>query len=98
MALFDLPTIANELPAAWRSTVLGRVGSTNIKLLRMDHMPYGEEVHDYDEALLVVSGCMMLEVAGEALRIEAGQMYIAEAGVPHAVLSGSHGSLLIVDL
>lgn len=98
MPLFDLHTIANELPAAWRSTVLGRVGSTNIKLLRMDQMPYGEEVHDYDEALLVVSGRMMLEVAGKALRIDAGQMYIAKAGVPHAVLSGSQGSLVIVDL
>ncbi|GAB2828953.1 hypothetical protein GCM10027276_34850 [Comamonas piscis] len=98
MSLFDLHAIANGLPAAWNSTVLGTVGSTNIKLLRMDQLPYGEEVHDYDEALLVVSGQMMLEVAGQALRIEAGQMYIAEAGIPHAVLAGSQGSLVIVDL
>lgn len=98
MSLFDLPTIADGLPAAWRSTVLGKVGASNIKLLRMDQMPYGEEVHDYDEALLVVSGQMMLEVAGQALCVEAGQMYMAEAGVPHAVLSGSQGVLVIVDL
>ncbi|QMV73472.1 cupin [Comamonas piscis] len=98
MSLFDLHAIANGLPAAWNSTVLGSVGSANIKLLRMDQMPYGEEVHDYDEALLVVSGQMMLEIAGQALCVEASQMYIAEAGVPHAVLAGSHGCLVIVDL
>ncbi len=34
--LFDLNQQAAELPEAWRSAVLGRVGAANIKVLRMD--------------------------------------------------------------
>lgn len=97
MPLFDLKMIANELPAAWNSTILGQVGPARIKILRMDEMAYGEEVHEYNEGLLVVSGRMMLEISGETVVVDAGQMYLAEAGVPHAVLPGSYGSLVIID-
>jgi mannose-6-phosphate isomerase-like protein (cupin superfamily) len=48
--------------------------------------------------LLVVSGRLVLGVQGEAIIIEKGQMYLAEAGVPHAVLPGSHGTLVIIDI
>lgn len=98
MPLFDVPSLAGALPAAWQSHVVGRVGPARIKLLRMDEMAYGEETHDYNEALLVMSGRMLLEVAGAAVTVEAGSMYLVEAGTAHAVLAGSHGSLVIVDL
>lgn len=98
MQLFDLNAIADALPAAWRSTILGQVGPARIKILRMDAMAYGEEVHAYNEGLLVVSGRMMLDVAGDTVVVDAGQLYIAQAGVPHAVLPGSHGSLVIIDI
>ena len=98
MSLLHLDSIANALPAAWRSTVLGQVGPARIKVLRMDESAYDEETHDYNEGLLVISGQMWLSVAGETIAVEAGQMYVAQAGVPHAVLPGSHGTLVIVDV
>lgn len=98
MPLFDLAALADDLPAAWRSTILAQVGPARIKILRMDDMAYEEEIHDYNEGLLVVSGRMMLDVAGEAIVVEAGNLYVAQAGVPHAVLKGSHGSLVIIDV
>ena len=36
MSLYDLRTEAQALPASWRSRILGRVGATNLKVLRMD--------------------------------------------------------------
>jgi quercetin dioxygenase-like cupin family protein len=98
MSLFDLASLAADLPAPWRSTVLAQVGSARIKVLRMDAMPYAAETHDYNEGLLVVDGRMLLEVDGLAITVDAGQLYLARAGVPHAVLAGSHGTLVIVDL
>lgn len=63
--LFDLNQQAAELPEAWRSAVLGRVGAANIKVLRMDARSIADEVHDYSEGLLVISGRLRLQVAGK---------------------------------
>ena len=41
---------------------------------------------------------MRLLVAGETIVVKASQMYLAHADVPHAVLPGSHGTLVIVDV
>lgn len=98
MSLLDLDSISKALPDAWRSTVVGRVGESTIKVLRMDEMPAEAEVHDYTEGLLVISGELLLGVEGEAISVRAGQLYLAEAGVPHAVLPGSHGALVIIDI
>ena len=78
--LFDLNQQAAELPEAWRSAVLGRVGAANIKVLRMDARSIADEVHDYSEGLLVISGHLRLQVAGEEVVVRAGQLYQAAAG------------------
>ncbi|MGP3119037.1 cupin domain-containing protein [Serratia nevei] len=96
--LFDLNLQAAELPEAWHSTVLGRVGAANIKVLRMDERSIADEVHDYSEGLLVIRGQLRLQVAGETIVVQAGQLYQAAAGVPHRVLPGSEGTLVIFDL
>lgn len=64
----------------------------------MDALPYDEETHNYSEGLLVMTGQMMLAVHGERFAVDAGQMYLIEAGVPHSVLSGSHGTLVIIQI
>lgn len=98
MSLFDLTALAADLPQAWRSSVLGQVGAANIKVLRMDQCEIAEEVHDYHEGLLVIAGQLRLEVQGEEITVNAGQLYQAAAGVPHRVLAGSQGTLVIFDL
>lgn len=98
MTSIDFNSIAKTLPAAWRSVVVGKVGAANIKVSRMDERPYGEETHDYNEALLVVDGKLLLQVGQAEIVVEAGQMYLAQAGTAHAVLPGSHGTLVIIDV
>ena len=98
MALVDFESLAANLPKAWTSSITGQVGPARIKVLRMDGQAYEEETHDYNEGLLVVSGKMMLKVYGEEVVVTAGQMYLAVAGVPHSVLPGSHGTLVIIDM
>jgi quercetin dioxygenase-like cupin family protein len=92
-----LPQLAEHLPTAWHSSILGQAAGANIKVLRMDGAAYPSEVHEFDEALLVISGVMKLEVAGAVISVEAGELVIVPAGQAHAVAPGSYGSLVIVD-
>ncbi len=98
MPLLDFAAIAEHLPNSWKSTCLGQVGPARIKVLRMDEQAYEEETHDYNEGLLVISGCLQLTVGGEVVSVGAGQMYLVEAHTAHAVLKGSQGTLVIVDI
>ncbi|NWA40833.1 cupin domain-containing protein [Pseudomonas reactans] len=98
MPLLDFAAIAEQLPDTWKSTRLGQVGPARVKVLRMDEQAYEEETHDYNEGLLVISGCLHLSLGGEPIQVGAGQMYLMEAGTAHAVLAGSHGTLVILDV
>jgi mannose-6-phosphate isomerase-like protein (cupin superfamily) len=98
MALIDFESLAADLPTTWTSSIVGQVGPSRIKVVRMDDQAYGEETHDYNEGLLVIHGKMMLEVRGEEVVVTTGQMYLAAAGVPHSVLPGSYGTLVIIDM
>ena len=98
MPLVDFAAIAGQLPDSWKSMRLGQVGPARIKVLRMDERAYEEETHDYNEGLLVVSGQLRLRIDAEEIRVQAGQMYLVHAGTPHAVLAGSQGTLVIIDV
>jgi quercetin dioxygenase-like cupin family protein len=100
MGKIDLLAVASTLPAAWRSRVVGLAAGANVKVvkvLRMDGSEYPDEDHSFDEALLVVEGQMNLRLNSELVQVAAGEVYIVPAGVPHAVASGSHGTLVIID-
>lgn len=97
MHITHLADTARDLPTAWRSSIVGRPAGANLKVVRMDDRAYPDEVHDFDEALLVIDGCMLLESEGRIQRVEAGSLVIVPAGLPHAVAPGSHGTLVIVD-
>jgi mannose-6-phosphate isomerase-like protein (cupin superfamily) len=94
---FDLAQQSAQLEQAWRSKRLARVGDTSLKLARMDAQAHPDETHACAEGLLVLDGELHLDVAGEAVTVTAGQLYMVPAGVSHAVRPGSHGTLLIID-
>lgn len=98
MPLIDFDLLAQNLATTWKSSVVGQVGPARIKVLRMDEQAYSEETHEYNEGLLVINGQLRLHINGEAIEVQPGQMYLAEAGVPHAVLPGSKGTLVIIDV
>ncbi|MBI6635264.1 cupin domain-containing protein [Pseudomonas paralactis] len=98
MPLLDFAAIAEQLPQSWKSICLGQIGPTQIKVLRMDGQAYEQDTHDYNEGLLVISGCLYLRIEDQAVEVSAGQMYLVQAGTAHSVLTGSHGTLLIIDV
>lgn len=98
MPLLSFDSLAGQLPVTWKSSVVGQVGSSRIKVLRMDEQAYAQESHDYNEGLLVISGCLQLDVAGQTVKVQSGEMYLVEAGVVHSVAAGSYGTLMIIDV
>ncbi|MEW1722297.1 cupin domain-containing protein [Streptomyces sp. NPDC093109] len=98
MSAIDLVETAAGLPEAWSSRVLGTVGATCVKVLRMDELPVGEERHRAPEALLVLDGRLELEVDGAPVSVRAGSLFMVPAGATHAVRAGSRGTLVIVEL
>lgn len=97
MQRVDLLPLAAALPEAWRSTVAARLPGMAVKVLRMDGAAYPEEVHDYEEALLVLEGCMRLQWGDRTESFHAGELCVVPPGLAHAVAPGSQGTLLILE-
>ncbi|WP_067491693.1 cupin domain-containing protein [Actinomadura hibisca] len=98
MSLIDLLKTATDLPAAWSSRELARVGTACVKVLRMDELPLAEEAHPTTEALIVLDGRLELVVEGTEVPVGPGEMYVLPAGTKHAVSAGSGGTLMIVEV
>jgi mannose-6-phosphate isomerase-like protein (cupin superfamily) len=98
MPLIALTAIAAQLPQAWTSQIQTQLGSTRIKVLRMDGAAYPDETHHYAEGLLVMDGLMQLTVQGTPVTVAAGELYVVPANTPHAVAAGSYGTLVILDV
>lgn len=94
--LIDLKTAAAQLPI-WQSARLAEVAGTQLKVLRMDGRAAPAETHHYPEVLLVIEGQLNLTLDEQTISVQAGQLFVVPAGVAHAVASGSHGTLLIID-
>ncbi|MGA5816697.1 cupin domain-containing protein [Kitasatospora sp. NPDC094028] len=97
-ATVDVNERAAGLPGAWRSVVLGAVGTAVVKVLRMDGRELPEEVHGTAEVLYVTEGALELRLGGVDLTVSVGELCQVPAGVPHAVRAGSRGALLIVEV
>jgi quercetin dioxygenase-like cupin family protein len=63
----------------------------------MDGAEYPNETHAFDEALLVLEEQMNLQFGVDVVKVNAGEVYIVPAGIPHAVAAGSHGTLVIIE-
>jgi len=98
MKKYELMDIAKGIDDDWKSLILGKVGSSRIKVLRMSGEAYPEESHEYNEALLVLEGKMELLIKGEEVTVRSGELMVVDANVPHSVLPGSFGTLVIVDM
>ena len=98
MSHTNLNELAKQLPCAWKSTILAKIGNANLKVLRMDGTEYPDEIHDYPEGLLVLDGELKLTIEGIPVSISQGEIYVVPPGVSHGVQPGSSGTLVIFDV
>lgn len=97
MPHLNLLEITKNLPSAWSSTILGKMGNAQFKVLRMDGAAYPDETHSFAEVLLVLDGQLNLVIDEQTLVVKAGEAFIVPENTPHSVAQGSFGTLVILD-
>ena len=98
MSTRNLIAAAHELPC-WRSAIVARIGSANVKIERLNAEGQPPETHDdFDEALIVLQGNLELECGGTHVSIRTNDLFVVPMKTPHRVLPGSDGVVLIVNL
>ncbi|WP_329562390.1 cupin domain-containing protein [Kitasatospora sp. NBC_01266] len=96
--IVNLSDTAAALPQAWRSQLLGQVGTARLKVLRMDELPLEEETHAGAEALLVLDGRLELLLGDREVTVGQGELVCVPAGTRHAVRAGSEGTLVLLEV
>src|SRR5213075_1806062 len=83
-------------PSTSRSEESPRRNLMNLKVLQLNES-HSNVQHVYPEAMLVTDGRINLLVDGQAVAVNAGGMYVVPPGMPHTVVSGSDGTLVIFE-
>lgn len=72
---------------------LAQVGPVRIEhIVSSDAPDTGEQVQDWEEWVLLLSGAAELEVAGELLHLAQRDWVLIPAGVPHRVVGARRGT------
>src|SRR4030095_1180607 len=85
MSLIDLKLAASQ-SEAWKTQVLAKVVSANIKVMRMDGRLYPDESHDHPEGLLVIDDQLNLTIGNEAITVHAGELFVVPVGGSRTLL------------
>ena len=97
-AILNLSEAAAALPDGWKGRVLADFGCVRAKLFKTDPAGLAEERHpDWEEALLMLNGELVIEIAGARHVLKAGDFCLIPRGTPHRILPGCHGCFLLLD-
>ena len=81
------------------SRVLARTGGGNVTLFAFDReQALSEHTAPFDALVQVLTGSMVVTIAGRDLVLESGQMVRMPADVPHAVRATEPSRMLLVML
>ena len=94
----DVVTLAAGVTDAWKSFDLAKINGQNMRLRVMQDTTAQWHVHaDSDEAFFVLSGTFFLDTDAGTLRIDAGQLGVARAGIRHRGRVEGRATLLVID-
>lgn len=89
---------AKELPLGWVSRVLADMPASRVKLFRIDPAGLPSETHlGYNEAMIVLEGKLELRLGEDVLPLSRGDFALIPARVPHEILPGGTGTILLLD-
>ena len=78
-----------------------RYGDVDVSFFLVDSPPGGGAVlhtHPYEEVFVTLEGEATFTVGGATIKVSAGQVVVAPAGVPHKFVNSGRGPLRQVDI
>ena len=94
----NLAAFAAQLSDGWKGRVLADFGCVRMKLFKADAVGLAEEMHsDWDEAILMLEGELVLELDQVPMHLKAGDFHLIPRGVQHRILPGCRGSFILLD-
>ncbi|MFH1804745.1 MAG: cupin domain-containing protein [Pseudomonadota bacterium] len=94
----NLAAVAAQLPDGWAGRILADFGCVRLKLFKADAAGLAGEVHsDWDEAILMLDGELVLELDQVPVCLKAGDFHLIPRGVRHRILPGCSGSFILLD-
>jgi mannose-6-phosphate isomerase-like protein (cupin superfamily) len=90
--------IAAALTEHWSPRVIGEVDDAYIKVAKV-HGTFGWHAHaDEDELFFILEGHLRIEIeAGEAVELDAGEMFVVPKGVRHNPVAAEPCLVLLIE-
>ncbi|MGH8175393.1 MAG: cupin domain-containing protein [Steroidobacter sp.] len=90
-------TIAANLAEFWSPRVIGEVDDAYIKVARV-HGTLTWHSHDgEDELFYILKGRLRIEMEGEAVELQEGEMFIVPKGVRHNPIADDECHVLLIE-
>jgi mannose-6-phosphate isomerase-like protein (cupin superfamily) len=95
-APINVVQIADGL-SAWGVAELALIAESKVSVVRMAAGGSVYDTHRHDEAILVVTGAITLEVQSETIHLGPGDFTTIKAGQSHRVIGSEGGTLIIFE-
>ncbi len=83
MKKLNLRAAFDSFSETWSPRIAGEVNDHEVKLAKLEGAFVWHRHDEADELFLVISGRMRMELRGEALTLEPGELVIVPSGVEH---------------
>ncbi|MBT8062759.1 MAG: cupin domain-containing protein [Gammaproteobacteria bacterium] len=82
---------------AWQPRVIAELNDYQFKLVRLDGEFVWHKHDETDEAFLVLSGELTIELRDGAVKMKAGDLYVVPRGVEHKPTSPDECQVLLIE-
>ena len=89
--------IAASLTELWSPRIIGEVDDAYIKVARVKGTLAWHSHQDEDELFLVLKGQLRIEMEGNTVELDAGEMFVVPKGVRHNPIADVECHLLLIE-
>jgi len=87
----------DEISEYWSPKVIGRVNDQYVKIAKVKGEFVWHNHADEDELFLIVRGRLRMQVEGEEVELNAGEMYVVPKGVMHNPVADEECWVMLIE-
>lgn len=95
---FNLADRARSLAELWSPAIVARINDHEVKVARIEGEFIWHAHPDTDEAFLVLSGRLRLELRDRAVELGPGDLYVVPRGVEHRPVAPGGCDIAMIEL